>query len=256
MATAARVCPQCGGTGWRIQEKGGLSGAERCDCYKIRRAGRLADSANIPANYTKATFETFIHFHHDKRQETSLVDAFKAAYDFAEHFPKRTEKPGLLFVGPTGTGKTHLAVSVMRRLMQKDPPHEAVFFGYQELLEKLKSSYDPAYGAALRESYQRALECEILVLDDLGAYRATDWVLDTVTHLITVRCNERRPVIATTNLLEGRADLTRKTASGETDTRYLLGERIGERARSRLMEMCTVIRTHGISDYRERPAGR
>jgi DNA replication protein DnaC len=254
MATAASVCPECGGTGWRIHEKGGLSGAERCDCFKVHRAERLAEAANIPANYAKASFETFLLNRFDKQEEGRLQDAYVAAHNFAERFPKNTEKPGLLFVGQTGTGKTHLAVSVMRRLMQKG--FETVFFGYQELLEKLKSSYDPAYGAALRESYQRALECEILVLDDLGAYRATDWVLDTVTHLITVRCNERRPVIATTNLLEGRGDLTRKTASGETETRYLLGERIGERARSRLMEMCTVIRMHGISDYRERPAGR
>jgi len=254
MATAANVCIHCGGTGWRIHEKGGLSGAERCDCFKVQRAGRLVESANIPANYSKASFESFLTIHPDKQQESRLVDSFKAAYDFADRFPQRTDKPGLLFVGPTGTGKTHLAVSVMRRLMQKG--FESVFFGYQELLEKLKSSYDPAYGAALRESYQRALECEVLVLDDLGAYRVTDWVLDTVTHLITVRCNERRPVIATTNLLEGRGDITRKTSSGETDTRYLLGERIGERARSRLMEMCTVIRMHGVGDFRERPTGR
>ncbi|MCC6292705.1 MAG: ATP-binding protein [Bryobacterales bacterium] len=254
MATEAKVCPFCGGTGWRIHEIGGLSGAERCDCFKVHRAARLVESANVPANYTKASFENFSIVHHDKQQETRLVDSFKAAYDFAERFPQRTEKPGLLFVGPTGAGKTHLAVAVMRRLMQKG--FESVFFGYQELLEKLKSSYDPAYGAALRESYQRALECEVLVLDDLGAYRVTDWVLDTVTHLITVRCNERRPVIATTNLVEGRADLTRKGMGGETDTRYLLGERIGERARSRLMEMCSIIRMHGISDYRERPVGR
>lgn len=254
MASATTVCPHCGGTGWRIHEKGGLSGAERCDCFKVHRAERLVEASNIPANYAKASFENFIHFHHDQQQATKLVDAFKASYDFAERFPHRTDKPGLLFVGPTGAGKTHLAVAVMRRLMQKG--FEALFFGYQELLENLKSSYDPAYGAALRESYQRALECEVLVLDDLGAYRVTDWVLDTVTHLITVRCNERRPVIATTNLIENRADLGRRTASGETDTRYLLGERIGERARSRVMEMCTVIRMHGVSDYRERPPTR
>jgi DNA replication protein DnaC len=254
MAIAASVCPHCGGTGWRIHEKGGLSGAERCDCAKALRAERLADAANIPANYAKASFDTFLISRFDKQEEARLQDAYVAAHNFAERYPGGADKPGLLLVGQTGTGKTHLAISVMRRLIQRG--HEAVFFGYQELLEKLKSSYDPAYGAALRESYQRALECEVLVLDDLGAYRATDWVLDTVTHLITVRCNERRSVICTTNLLEGRADLTRKTASGETDTRYLLGERIGERARSRLMEMCTVIRMHGISDYRERPAGR
>lgn len=254
MATAASVCPHCSGTGWRIHEKGGLSGAERCDCFKVQRAERLVEASNIPANYAKASFENFLITRLDKQEEARLQDAYVAAHNFAERFPQRTDKPGLLFVGQTGTGKTHLAVAVMRRLMQKG--FETVFFGYQELLEKLKSSYDPAYGAALRESYQRALECEILVLDDLGAYRATDWVLDTVTHLITVRCNERRPVITTTNLLEGRAELTRKGSSGETDTRYLLGERIGERARSRLMEMCTVIRMHGISDYRERPSGR
>lgn len=248
-AVSDSTCVQCGGTGWKIVERDGLSGAERCSCFGERRAARLGEAAQIPPNYKNATFESFLFHRPEKQQEALLQGAYQAAYTYTEKFPLDLKKPGLLFVGPTGTGKTHLAVAVMRRLMQQG--HECFFIGYQDLLEKLKSSYDPSYGSARRESFERALECEVLVLDDLGAYRVSDWVLDTVTYLMTERCNQRRPVIATTNLLEHPAGPVRKMPGGETDTRYMLSERIGERARSRLMEMCLTVRLHGIADYRE-----
>lgn len=248
-AASAPACALCGGTGWRIVEQDGLSAAERCECYRERRVKRLLEAAQIPANYARATFESFLH-----GQKPAEFGAWEAAWKYTENFPFQLKKPGLLFTGPTGTGKTHLSVAILRRLIEKG--HECVFIGYQDLLEKLKTSYDPAYGAALRESYQRALECEVLVLDDLGAYRVTDWVLDTVTHLITMRCNERRPLIATTNLLDMRAAGNRKLSGGETDTRYTLAERIGERARSRLMEMCVTVSMNGIPDFREKAAMR
>ena len=75
----------------------------------------------------------------------------------------------------------------MKRLIARG--FECVFFDYQNLLERIRSSYDQASGAAQREAYQTALDCEVLVLDDLGAHRVSDWVEDTVTSLITYRYN-------------------------------------------------------------------
>jgi len=101
-----------------------------------------------------------------------------------------------------------------------------------------------------------ALDAEVLMLDDLGAHRVTDWVEDTITSIVTWRCNNRRALIATTNLPDGDVGsaLTERSALGKPEYRITLGERIGARARSRLFEMCTVIRMPAIEDYRVRKA--
>ncbi len=101
-------------------------------------------------------------------------------------------------MGPPGTGKTHLAVAALRSLMARG--HEGIFFDYQNLLERIRSGYSEALGAANREAYRNALETELLLLDDLGSHRVTDWVEDTVTAIVTYRCNHKKPTIVTTNL--------------------------------------------------------
>ena len=87
----------------------------------------------------------------------------------------------------------------------------------------------------------------------MGAHRVTDWVEDTITSIITYRCNNRKPLIATTNLPDADVGsaVYEKTAVG-TQYRTTLGERIGSRARSRLFEMCTLIRMPLVEDYRVR----
>ena len=131
-----------------------------------------------------------------------------------------------------------------------------LFYDYQHLLQSIRSSYDPASGGGNREAYSSALDSELLLLDDLGAHRITDWVEDTVTSLITHRCNNRKPIIATTNLSDpdiGGAGRATTTGNGREYGRTL-GDQIGLRARSRLFEMCRVIRMPQIEDYRFRKA--
>ena len=113
-----------------------------------------------------------------------------------------------------------------------------------------------AVPTANREAYRTALEADVLLLDDLGAHRVTDWVEDTVTSILTYRCNNRKALIATTNLPDpdaGGATLER-TALGRPEYRTTLADRIGPRGRSRLFEMCTVVRMPLVEDYRLRKA--
>ena len=135
---------------------------------------------------------------------------------------------------------------------------EGVFTDYQNLLDRIRSGYDPSSGASDREAFRTALDAEILLLDDLGAHRITDWVEDTVTSIITYRCNNRKPLIATTNLPDIEATVatgTRgNTSPGGTDLRRSLGQSIGMRARSRLFEMCRVIKMPAVEDYRIKKA--
>jgi len=251
---ADTACPKCGGTGFIVVEGPHVSSATRCDCSSQGRSARLEDRAQIPPLYRNASFENFVVPGPDnpiaRRDLTTVLLTVK---NFVRDFPNDS-RPGLLLIGEPGTGKTHLAVAAMRKIIEKG--FECLFWDYQTLLDRIRSGYDAAANYSDKEAYRQALDSEILLLDDLGAHRVTDWVEDTVTSIVTSRCNNRKALIATTNLPDGDAGspLTEKSALGKPEYRISLSERIGSRARSRLFEMCTVVRMPLIEDYRVRKA--
>ncbi|MEZ5403031.1 MAG: ATP-binding protein [Bryobacteraceae bacterium] len=252
MAQTVAECPACGGTGWRRSDKEGVSGVERCDCVAAQRVENLSDRAAIPPLYRNASFDNFSTQPENPVAHRILQTAVTISASYAREYPYGTKKPGLMYIGDPGTGKTHLAVSVMKRLIARG--FECVFFDYQNLLERIRSGYDAASGTSDRAAYRTALECEVLILDDLGAHRVTDWVEDTVTSLITYRYNNNKALITTTNLRDAEAGDAPIPGGvgGDVSSRYHLTERIGQRARSRLFEMCRVISTRGVEDYRTR----
>jgi DNA replication protein DnaC len=242
------VCPICDGTGWKIVERSGLSGAARCSCAEVARSRALKEDSRIPPNYQHASLENFKIPQDNPIARDGLTRALLAVKAFVRGFPVG-EPQGLLLVGDTGVGKTHLAVAALKSLIEKG--HEGLFYDYQNLLERIRSSYDRAAGAGDREAYGTAMECEVLLLDDLGSHRVTEWVEDTVTSIITHRCNNRKALIATTNLNPDDVGTVAYTTSGGTDVhKKTLIEAIGARARSRLFEMCRVVRIPAVEDYR------
>ncbi len=239
------VCPVCRGTGWIISEQHEVSGATRCNCVVLERAATLEERSQIPPLYAKAAIDNFILPLDNPMGHKELADVMMLVRAFQRTYPD-PKKPGLLFIGDPGTGKTHLAVAVLRSLMERG--HEGLFFDYQTLLDRIRSGFSKESGISDKEAYRVAMDTEILLLDDLGAHRVLDWVEDTVTAIVTHRCNHRKTLIATTNLTD--AERPPKTPE-KNDYRVLsLTERIGERARSRLFEMCTVIRMPRVRDYR------
>ena len=253
MTMADTICTVCEGTGWKIVERAGLSGAERCVCAAATRTRDLKESANIPPNYRDASLDNFQMPTDNPVARQGLGTVLMQVRSFTREFPTK-DRPGLLLIGEPGTGKTHLAVAAMRALLDKG--HECLFFDYQNLLNKIRSGYDAASGAADREAYRAVLDVEVLLLDDLGAHRVTDWVEDTVTAIITHRCNEKKPLIATTNLTDEERGKEFAMLGGDKKTirERTLAEMIGTRARSRLHEMCRVVRMPAVEDYRVKRA--
>ena len=170
------------------------------------RGGRIVPArhggAGIPPLYANASFENFLLPRDNPIGYRELTEVFWACAAMPVNSPT-AKRPGSAAHGRAGNGQD---ASGCRRL----PRHpgqgfEGLFFDYQNLLDRIRSGYDEASNSSDKEAYRVAMETEVLLLDDLGAHRVTDWVEDTVTSIITYRCNNRKPLIATTNLIDADA---------------------------------------------------
>jgi DNA replication protein DnaC len=136
-----------------------------------------------------------------------------------------------------GVGKTHLAVSILKGLTERG--FSCLFYDFGTLLKEIQDSYSMTAQASEMSVLMPVLTTDILVLDELGASKPTDWVRDTLAHVINTRYNEKKFTIFTTNYLDTRP----------TDREETLEDRIGVRVRSRLYEMCRTVPMDG-QDYR------
>ena len=249
---AESSCPICGGTGWREVTGSRERQVVRCQCRVKGRAARLLAAARIPARYEHCELGTFRYDPEDHEQKSVAAAKFLAGR-FVEEYP--TDKTGLLFVGSVGVGKTHLAVGILKALI-RDKGVPCLFCDYRELLKSIQNSYNPSVQATEMEILRPVFDAEVLVLDELGAVRSTEWVFDTVSYILNSRYNHNQTTIITTNFPD-RPEQERPdddnprshSVAERAARRETLGDRIGERMRSRLHEMCKKVEMEG-RDYR------
>lgn len=242
------LCPQCGGTGWeRILEEG-FEKVKRCKCYYEDRRKRLLTSARIPRRYLHCTLDQFDDNYIDRdkwpldasKPQVNISMAKEAAQSFVRQYPNQSK--GLLFMGPCGVGKTHLAVAIIRELIKKKGI-SCLFYDFRDLLKEIQASYNPQSQTSEISVLGPVLKTEVLLLDELGATKVTDWMRDTLTYIINSRYNENLITLITSNWMDDKR--------GDEET---LEERIGTRLRSRLYEMCKVYEILG-PDFRKKNAG-
>lgn len=237
METPGVICELCGGSGWVLESVDGRKQARPCTCRAaVIRRERL-EAAQIPVRYRDDNFANF------DEQTPALVSAKRIAREFVDAYP--VVDSGLLFVGPAGRGKTHLACAILSELVATKGV-SALYADFSDLLLRIQTSFRPDADSSKESVLTPYAEAELLVLDELGASKPHAWVLDVLYNLLNTRYNRKRITIATSNF-EDEPD----PASGE---REKLEDRIGYRLRSRLYEMCTLVPLRG-KDYRKEVLG-
>lgn len=229
------VCPKCQGSGWDRVERDGVAGVVRCECFRGSRFERLLANANIPSRYEHCELDNFDNWSRTTEIARVAAEKFVSEYPMPQPF-------GLLFMGPQGIGKTHLAVGIIKKLIrQKSIP--SLFCTFPELLKEIQNSYNPNTQSSEMRILEPILDTQVLVLDELGAQKPSDWVRDQVAYVLNYRYNENKVTIITTNFMDPGAEGMKPSV---TDS---LAQRIGDRIRSRLFEMCKDIKMDG-KDFR------
>lgn len=226
------ACPLCDDTGWKPVDENGVRRVARCDCRKKLLGDELLAEARIPPLYKRCDLDNFRDYN------DSLVRAVGRARSFCERFP--VVDKGLLFLGKPALGKTHLAVATLKRVIRQTNAR-GLFYTTPELLGIIRSTYNSATKSSEADVIRPVMDAQLLVLDDLGAERPSDWVEETMNLIVNTRYNYRRVTIFTSNYpLEAPAGSHAEE----------LKERVGFRLFSRLHEMCEFLPLEGV-DYRE-----
>jgi DNA replication protein DnaC len=255
------VCSVCEGSGLRIVQEDGRLVARPCECRIARRAGRMLERAHIPKRYEQCSLDNFESGF--RGADRTLAAAHLRARRFVEGYPAETAGTGLLLTGSIGVGKTHLATGILQQLTQERGV-QGLFCDYRELLKQVQNSYNQSVAATELEVLRPVFEADVLVLDELGAAKPSEWVWDTVAHILNARYNDRLTTIITSNYAnkgplgaeavlayEIEPDTPAGKAAKAAMRSETLGDRIGERMRSRLQEMCVVVEMYG-QDFRQK----
>jgi len=263
-------CPKCDGRGYRYVEE--HQGVVKCECRNEGRASRLLAAAAIPKKYHACRLETYI----PPEDNPHLQHGHAVAAEYVNGYGKRPTPKGLVFQGAPGLGKTHLAIGIMRELIERESV-SCYFCNFAGELQKIRESMNAERSLNLPPL---VYDAEVVLLDDFGSQRWSPWVQDQMSNVISERYNNGRPTLITTNLSD-RASIERNemriaamkklgvmdhegqidnfalaryeqigihftTAKDEPET---LEDQIGDRLRSRLYEMCDKVLMVG-KDYR------
>ena len=237
MDSVATICATCGGSGW-VPEPGTFR-VRPCGCQDDLKKTLRTGNSSIPARYLPHC--TLSGFH--ERGSPSLASAKRRVARLIDEWPMAER--GLLLMGPCGAGKTHLAVAALIEIITQGKPGKLLFSNFQELIQQILASIDSEKGPSRSEILEPVLTADLLVLDELGSQKPTQFVQDMLYYIINTRYNENRTTIFTTNYLDEPRDPKEET----------LETRIGKRLRSRLYEMAERVIVDA-DDYRKSVSGK
>jgi DNA replication protein DnaC len=230
-----QACPLgvCDGSGWIL---GPEDVARACECREQRlRRGRSKGVASvIPPKFRGVSF--------DRPPVTEIEElAVQRVKRFINNLDANLASgKGLWFLGDVGTGKTTLAMLVSKAAMEQG--HSVAIYSMPKLLSRIRRTYeDEAGGDSYSRFFDRLTSVDLLHIDDLGAERQTDWVIEQLYSIVNERYEAERSIMFTTNseqVEEEGEDRTRPSKRMDRRPELAVEKQIGRRTFSRLVEMC------------------
>lgn len=181
-------CPFCDGYGYIVTP----NDVQICSCLKKRQLGRRLNKASIPPRYKNKSLDSF------KVDVDSRRLALRQVRRFVQEFEAASECPGLFLYGAPGTGKTHLAIGALKELIEAG--HSGLFYNMVTLMEHYRKQAAGSLAREDEERLERMINTDILVIDDLGAGRLTDFIQERMYALIDHRYANNQCLIVTSNL--------------------------------------------------------
>jgi DNA replication protein DnaC len=226
--TERHTCAQCRDTGF--------VGGRRCACFTQLVRSLQYRELSMDAPLEKSAFALFRLDYYPgqaapgrqsprKLMETALAFCRQYAAEFSEF------SPSLLLSGPTGLGKTHLSLAIAGEVIQRG--YGVIYGSAQNLFRRLERERFARAGEGSGAAEESLLDCDLLILDDLGAEFMTSFTASVLYNIINTRLNRRKPVIINTNLTDAELEAT-----------------YSQRIASRIMGNYIVLRLQG-SDIRQ-----
>lgn len=223
-------CPygRCDGGGWILTDEGT---ATKCDCLEPRLAKARASGINsvLPKRYRGVSFDR------PPVTEINPVVVAEVRRWIDEMDQNFEDGRGLWLMGDTGTGKTTLAMLVSKEALRGN--HTVAIYSMPKLLSRIRATFDAEAGEeSYDEFFERLCEVDLLHIDDLGAEKQTDWVLEQLYALVNERYERQKSIVVTTNLTQEQLEV-----------------QIGPRTVSRLIEICGEALPLWGEDARQKP---
>jgi DNA replication protein DnaC len=208
---AQAECNACQGTGWQIVCSSGYSRARRCSCREVTRLMRLKQSMGVPPRYQHCSLDNF------QPHNLSQMRALREARRFVERFPGVNR--GLMFAGTAGTGKTHLAVAILRDLACRTQ-EDILFADFASVLQ-LPGRWSSSVEAG-QKLEQRLRQVFVLVLDDFGVCPPSMEHLRFIERLLAERLKRRCLTILTGAEVSCRSLFRDRASSDQSRTQLFL----------------------------------
>lgn len=269
----------CDGIGFRLTTEGAFLKAELCTCVsscphcfgKARqlvnghsrpcrepspsRVVNLLNTSMIPARYAMARLEQF------SNHTGNGLEVSQNIQKWVRGMRERPQGKGLLITGPVGVGKTYILASIAKSFAYQG--HSVRFIDFFQLLGDLKAGYSKEQADST--IIQSLINVDLLVIDELGKGRNSDWELSIIDQLVMGRYNQNKPIVATTNYslrapprhaASFNKDLENRSGGFELNEFESLESRVGARIFSRLIETCFLVEMKGQDFRRQAPDGR
>lgn len=232
------MCSLCNDTGWVNVKTEDREYARKCQCQAEDSYIRKGRAANIPPRFLGFELKAFL----PQDENSTQKKIKKIIRKFIDEYPAVKDNKGILLQGNVGVGKTRLLCAVADGLIKKIESIDVYYIDWNDLVREMRSGEDHSTRdfISINQLMNRLISADLLLFDELGASKLSEWVQDNIYHLFNKRYNHQKLTLCATNYFDKSAN-----------NKETLAQRIGMRIRSRLYEMTEAYEITGM-DYRQR----